>query len=145
MHDIWFNNQQPFPYNRDFGELVLANTRPVGEFDLRTYAGISWATLVRPTLFQRWQYLGGFELSSGNLSHRVFGKPTVPFIAYNILLEGTPAYSAANTLQLGCKFGEWKGKGPVLYLEYYAGRQMFTEFYNQQIRTAAVGFTIDFN
>jgi hypothetical protein len=143
--EVWFNNQNPFPYNRDFGELVLANTRTVGDFDFRPYAGASWATLMRPTLFQRWQYLAGIEISSQELTGRVLGKPTVPFIAWNLSLEGTPVYSAANTVQLGCKLGEWRGKGPVFYCEYYAGRQFFTEFYNEQIRTVAVGFTIDFN
>jgi hypothetical protein len=45
---------------------------------------------------------------------------------------------------LGIKFGEWKGKGIVLYSSYYIGHNIFGEYYNQRTRDLGFGFFIDF-
>ncbi len=140
----WIGNRGPIPYTRDFGELVGAHLFAGPAFTLRSYGGISYATLARPTAIRRVAALAGTELYSDRLAGRIASQPTFLYAAYQMTLAGTPAYAATHQVQIGVKFGEWFGKGPSLYLAYYRGMQMFGEYYDQRLTTVGAGFTVDF-
>ena len=140
----WIDNRQPIPFTTDFGELVIAHHLLSSFGTLRYYAGISYATLVRPTDIQRFAYLGGIEIAFDKIFGPVLSQPTNLFCAYNVTLTGTPVYAASHQLQAGSKFGMWQNKGLVVYLAYYNGRQMFAEYFDENITTIGAGFTVDF-
>ena len=141
--DSWIDGRVPIPFTRDFGELVVSHTFAPGGGAVRYYAGISYATLVRPDAIQRFAYLGGFEIykSLGSIT----AKETNLFFSYNITITGTPAYSGTHQVQVGYKLGSWDGKGPAIYLAYYTGRHMFAEYFDEQISTIGAGFTVDWD
>ncbi len=141
----WIDDREPIPYTQDFGELVAAHLLAGSAATLRTYAGVSYATLVRPTTIRRVTGLAGLELYADHLAGQVASQPTVLFAAYHMSMAGTPEYAATHQLQAGVKFGQWYGKGPSLYVSYYRGMQMFGEYYDQRLTTIGVGFTVDFN
>jgi hypothetical protein len=140
----WIDNRQPVAFTRDFGEFVLARTDRPGAFRLRTYAGLSYATLVRPAAVERLSYLAGAEASTADLVGPLWSRPVNLFLAYQASLTSVGSYAATHQVQAGFKFGEWNGKGPALYVAYYHGRHMFAEYYNEPLSTIGAGFTVDF-
>jgi len=140
----WIDNKEPIPFTQDFGELVIAHiVHP--EFGLvRYYGGFSYATLVRPDVIQRESYLAGTEIVADHLIGKIAGQSTNLYLSYTVTLIGTPVYQATHNIQLGVKCGSWFGKGPSIYVGYYAGRNMFGEYFNQNISTIGAGFTVDF-
>ncbi|MDI6766366.1 MAG: DUF1207 domain-containing protein [Bacteroidota bacterium] len=142
--NTWLDNREPIPFTKDFGELVLAHvvTKPFG--NLRYYGGISYATLVRPAVLKRFEYLGGVEIYFDNIIESVFNNPTNIYLAYNLLINGMPKYIGSNQIQVGLKFGKWYSKGPCIYFAYYSGNHMFGEYYDKRLQTVGLGFTVDF-
>ena len=140
----WNDNRAPIPYTRDFGELVVAHILHPSTGVVRYYGGASYATLVRPTVVERFAYLAGIELALDHLIGSIDGQPTNTFIAYNVTLSGTPVYAATHQVQVGLKFGNWFEKGPSVFLAYYTGRDMFGEYFDERITTLGAGFTVDF-
>lgn len=138
----WIDNREPIPSTRDFGELIAAHNISASFGTLRYYGGISYATLARPTDVQRFSYLTGAEFSYavGSFAEH----PLNLYIAYNLSMTGTPEYAASHQVQVGCKFGTWREKGPTLYLAYYNGRHMFAEYFDERMTTIGAGFTVDF-
>ncbi len=141
----WLGNRPPVPFTRDFGELTIAPIlhHPFGG-NLRPYAGLSYATLVRPTAIRRFAFLAGCEMETDRLLGPVAGKPTNVFLAYHLDLTGYPAYTSTHELLFGVKFGKWFERGVSIYGEYYTGRHIFSEYLDQRLRTFGVGFTVDF-
>lgn len=140
----WIDNRQPIPFTTDFGELVVAHDLLPSFGTLRYYAGVSYATLVRPTDIQRFAYLGGIEVDFDNIFGPIVSQPTNLFCAYNITFNGTPVYAASHQFQAGTKFGRWQDRGIVFYFAYYNGRQMFGEYFDEKLTTIGAGFTVDF-
>ena len=141
----WIGNRLPIPFTRDFGELTIAHTLDhLYGISLRSYGGISYATLVRPTAVRRFAYLGGCDIVSDHLICPIAGKPANVFLAYHIDLTGTPAYTSTHEIQFGVKFGKWFERGVSFYGEYYTGRHIFSEYFDQRLRTFGAGFTVDF-
>ncbi len=138
----WIDDKEPFPYTRDYGELVTAYCARPGNSSFRLYGGFSYATLVRPSDYERWGFLGGAEIahSVGTLA----GERIHLYCAYNISLDGVPAYAATHQIQLGCKLGDFYGKGPSLYFAFYTGTHMFREYAGERLSTIGAGFTVDF-
>ena len=142
--NTWLDNRAPFPYTQDFGELVLAYSAGAqSRCTERTYAGISYATLARPSDLQRFSFLGGFE-AARMVSESFLNQRAYLYAAYNVTLTGTPAYAASHQIQLGWKFGDYYGKGPSVYVAYYTGRKMFGEYFDEMVTTLGAGFTVDF-
>jgi hypothetical protein len=131
----------PVPYTRDFGELVVA--RQLGG-TVRTYAGLSYATLVRPGEIERLAYLAGIEIADDRILGAVAGEPLNLYVAYTAAASGTPAYALSHTLQAGVKLGRFFEKGPAVFAEWYSGRHMLAEYYNQRLSFIGVGFAVDF-
>lgn len=142
--NTWINNRPPIPYTRDFGEIIAVHSLTQSFGYIRYYGGISYAALVRPSDIKRYAYQGGIELVFDKLFGTILEQPTNLFCAYNLSLLGTPAYSSANQIQVGAKFGNWFKKGTTIYLAYYNGRHMFAEYYSDRLTTIGAGFTVDF-
>ena len=140
----WMDNRKPGPFTRDFGELIIGYETHFSGGDIKCYGGYSHATLVRPANLGKEGCLGGLEWWNSEILSRLFDKPANIYVAYQSTLMSTPAYSGANQVQLGCKFGKYTEKGPTFYIAYYTGPEMYGQYIDERISGVGVGFTVDF-
>ncbi|MCB0730479.1 MAG: DUF1207 domain-containing protein [Ignavibacteriae bacterium] len=142
--DKWINDDEPIPFTRDFGELTLGYQFYPDFGIIRTYGTAAYSTLVRPSEIQKWSSYFGYEIAFDKIIEQTFGVKTNLFLANQFNLVGTPKYQLNSKFMSGVKFGEWDGKGLVLYLSYYTGANPFSEYYSQRIQKFGIGFFIDF-
>lgn len=140
----WINDDEPIPFTRDFGEFTLGYQFYPSFGSIRTYGTLSYSTLVRPEHLERWASYFGYEISFKDLIGKIHDEPTNLFMATQFNLVGTPRYKLNSNFMTGLKFGEWDGKGLVVYLSYYVGSNPFSEYYSQRVRQFGLGFFIDF-
>lgn len=140
----WIDDDIPMPFTRDFGELLFAYELNSKNIYSRIYAGPSYSTLVRPYFLRRWNILVGGEFVMPELVGKTFDHLTNLFFAYNFHLNGGRKYKGNSNLMAGFKFGEWSGKGILLYAEYYSGQKRFNEYFDEREEELGIGFNIDF-
>jgi hypothetical protein len=140
----WRNDRLPIPYTRDFGELLVAYNGYGSAIHSRVYAGFSYATLVRPSDIKRFALLTGVEAHSTDYPGLVLGTPGALYIAYHLLLSGSPAYAAHHSVEAGIKIGPWTGGGVKTYLSYDQGPEVFSQFYDLRRTAWGLGFAFDF-
>jgi hypothetical protein len=109
----------------------------------RFYAGVSYATLIRPTEIRRWTTLQGVEVWSEELTGPVFGRPCNAYAAWHITLGGAPSFAATHSVEAGLRFAEWETTGLRFYISYVAGREMFSQYYNVRRTQWGIGFAFD--
>jgi hypothetical protein len=109
---------------------------------LKLYSGVSYATLIRPVEIRRFSTIHGIEATS-NVLGTAFGKPLTMFIADNLLFVGIPAIIGTNNVEMGVKLGPWSGSGVRIYLSYYSGLTVFSQYYNVREDQWGLGFTFD--
>ncbi|MBK7106421.1 MAG: DUF1207 domain-containing protein [Ignavibacteriae bacterium] len=136
----WMNNDKPIPFTKDFGELLLGYQFLENYGTLRTYSAISYSTLIRPKILEKWNSYFGFEISS----NKIIDNETNIFIASNFSLEGNPKYQFNYNNLLGMKFGKMEKKGIVIYLSYFYGSNPFSEYYMKRVSQFGIGFFVDF-
>ncbi len=139
----WIDGRPPIPFTRDFGELTAAYTTQLDRLSLMAYSGLGYATLVRPADVRRFSSLHGVQLHSDGWPGPVFGKPCILYAADDFTLKGVPKYVGSNSLEIGAKFGEWTGYGVKLYMSYYSGLSIFSEYYNVRWDQWGLGFAFD--
>lgn len=139
----WKNGIAPIPFTRDFVELVGAYEYQWTGISLMLYSGFSYATLIRPENIRSASTLHGIEAHTTNALGTALGRPFSAFFADNVSLVGIPSYIGTNNLEFGVKFGEWSGSGVRLYLSYYSGLTVFSQYYNIRENNFGVGFTFD--
>ncbi len=139
----WRNGQEPIPFTKDFGELLVSPAWSLGPVELLPYAGVSYTTLIRPDDMKRLGALTGIEATSGTSLGSAFGRPFALFAAYNLSLDGIPVYVGTNTVMAGAKFGEWTGQGIRLIVSYRNGLEMFGQYYASRRSYWSVGFLFD--
>jgi hypothetical protein len=132
----WKDGLAPFPFSRNYGELLAAYDLSAGPFNGRMYAGGSYAVVMKPSAMRRLSALAGAEMY-------LPGSPQV-YAAYNGNLLGVPAYVWSNTVEMGVKFGTWSRRGVRVHLTYQNGLEWFGEFYSARKEFVGVGFTVDF-
>lgn len=139
----WAGNRDPVPYTRDFGELagVLDLSTAVGM--VRVYSGISYATLIRPTMIERVGGLIGGEFRTSDSTYTLFGKPFNLFTAYNLTLAGIPAYLETHTLETGIRFGSWSSTGVMILASYHHGPEIYGQYYDLKRDYWQIGFSFD--
>lgn len=142
--DKWIDDKKPIPFTKDFGELLFVNENLYGSCFMKYYGGLSYSTLVRPTDMKKMGYIAGTEISLLNFFGRVINKETSLFAAYNFNLVGIPAYCGSNNIMLGAKFGKYHDNGLIFYLNYYSGKNYFSEYYKDHIKKFGIGFMVDF-
>ncbi len=139
----WKDGIEPIPYTKDFGELLVAYSCPTGWTEAMVYAGVSYATLVRPEEIRRVSGLLGLEIRTLDEDINALGKPLILYAAYNLSLSGIPAYIETNTLEAGMKFGRWSGSGIRVYASYHRGLEVFGQYFDSQRSYWGLGFTFD--
>lgn len=140
----WKDNRPPIPFTRDFGELLGLYDFSLCEMNCQLYAGFSYATLIRPTNINRFEALCGFAFHNSEIVSTVFSKPFNLFIADHFMLRGIPSYIGTNNLEFGAKFGEWNSTGLKIYLSYYNGLDVFSQYYDVRRENFGIGFAFDF-
>jgi hypothetical protein len=137
----WRDNRPPNPYTRDFGELSGIRRVRSGRLDMQLFAGLSFATLVRPTAIQRWTFFGGGEF--GNEVDLLWNRPARLYAAAYFLLSGVPTYVVTTTLEGGVRLGRWDGSGVRLYLEYHSGLEVYGQYYDLKTERWGLGVAFD--
>jgi hypothetical protein len=138
----WKNGMAPIPFTKDFGELIGSYELLLPTVSLKLYSGFSYATLIRPVEISRLSTIHGIEATS-NVFGTAFGKPFSMFIADNLSFVGIPAIIGTNNVEMGAKLGEWSGSGVRIYLSYYSGLTVFSQYYNIREDQWGLGFTFD--
>ena len=134
---MWRDGNDPFPFSRNYAEVIAAYHHRWGEWLLRPYAGFTYAPIVKPVTIRKWTLLGGWEIHAP-------GSPHI-YAAHHFTLMGTPAVIGSNTIEAGVKFGRWNAKGVRLFLTYQNGWDNFGEYYNIRREAIAAGFAFDFS
>jgi hypothetical protein len=140
----WKDNRQPIPFTRDFGELVGMYADMIAPVHVQVYAGFSYATLIRPTTIKRVEMLGGIELYTPDIVAQVFDKPCNLYLAQHFFLRGIPNYVGTGNTEFGIKLGEWARTGLRIYLSYYNGLDVFSQYYDVRRESWGIGFAFDF-
>ena len=141
----WKDGREPVPFTKDFGELLSAYEFSLSGTNLwlLLYSGLSYATLIRPTDIKRIATVHGVQIHTGDSFGHVFDKPFILFVADNLTLVGIPEYVGTNNLEFGMKFGKWSGSGVRIYLSYFAGLDIFSQYYDVRRNEWGAGFTLD--
>lgn len=134
--EMWRDGKDPFPFSRNYGEVVAAYQYPVERWLLRPYAGFSYAPIVKPVAIRKWTMLAGAEVHGPGSTH-AYG-------AYHFTLMGTPEVIGSNTIEIGVKFGAWNARGARVFVSYQNGWDTFGEYYNVRREAVAGGFAFDF-
>lgn len=140
----WIDNYEPVPFAKDFAEYTFAYEWDSEFFILKSYTGFSYAFLVRPSDIKRFNFHLGAELALTKLMGSIFGVKENVFLAHHFVLGGSDKYGGNNNSMLGIKFGDWEGRGLLLYLSYYSGNDIFDVYYKRKIERFGIGFSVDF-
>lgn len=142
----WINNQGPSAYGNNYAEFLLAREIYPTHNYLRYYGGFSISTgmNIKRKKMKKIVYKAGAEYAYSNLVGKILGKDENIFCAVNFDLKGIPHYIVNQNYLLGIKFGEWTGKGVVLYLSYYNGGDVFNQYFNERVSRFGFGFMFDF-
>ena len=147
----WRDGKSPIPFTRDFGELLGAYEFQAGSAEefwgsvhVMIYLGIGYAAKVRPDELRRTSFVQGLEIRTSDPLGTFFGKPWNIYLAYNFSLTGIPGYIGSKNIESGIKLGEWSGTGIRIYLSYYNGLDVFSQYFNIRREHWGVGFTFDF-
>jgi len=140
----WKGGRDPLPFTKDFGEILGRYEWNTSSVSMLFYSGLSYATLVRPVEIKRLATLHGIEVHSSRLTGPVFAQPCNLYAAANLTLGGIPAYVGTTNLEAGAKFGEWSGSGLRLYLSYYSGLSIFSQYFDVRESQWGAGFAFDF-
>ena len=142
--NVWIDGRGPIPFTRNFGELVGAYEWITPGVSLMLYSGLNYAPHVAPEGIQRLSTIHGIQVHSDKLVSAVFGRPFNVFAADNFILSGASTYAGTNNLEFGMKFGEWSGNGLKLYVSYYSGLDIFSQYFDVRRSNWGVGFAFDF-
>jgi hypothetical protein len=140
----WIDNYEPVPFAKDFGEYTFAYECNSDFFILKSYAGLSYNFLIRPSDMKRLNIHAGFELALTKLLGLLLGQKENVFFAHHFILGGANKFGGSNNSMLGIKFGDWNGKGILLYISYYSGFDLFDVYYKSKVERFGFGFSIDF-
>ena len=137
----FLDGRAPIPYTKDFGELVGAYSWNMESVTVMLYSGVSYATLVRPVEIKRIGSIHGLEVHKA--LGTALGSPFNIFLAENLTLAGIPEFTGTNNLEFGVKFGEWNDRGIKVFLSFYSGLEIFSQYYNVRRNQWGVGFAFD--
>jgi hypothetical protein len=134
----WRDGQLPRVYSREFVDLVVA----VEYRDwLRVYGGGKYIYHIDPPELGQWSPQAGLEASW----LRAFDVPTLHgYAAVDARMLDVDGWDAALNLQLGVKFGAWRGTGVDLFIAYYHGMSQHGEYYDRMWSYWGPGFNIAF-
>jgi len=140
----WIDDKEPIPYTRDFGEITLAHVVDFNPVEIKYYGSVSYSTLVRPSILKKYSYNAGYEIVLTDGLGKIWNEKLNLFTAYHFILAGVPEYRGSSNILFGAKLGEWEGKGFNLYISYYTGMNILSEYYNIHEDKFGIGFMVDF-
>ncbi|MBN2570786.1 MAG: hypothetical protein JXA68_01550, partial [Ignavibacteriales bacterium] len=140
----WIDNKDPIPWAQDFSELTFAQEFYTNFGLLKYYNAAAYCNLIRPKEIKRWFFNLGFELNFNSLIGNIFDQRINLFVAYNLSLNGLPKYMGSNNFLTGIKFGDYFGKGIILYLSYFSGNDVISEYYFERVNKFGLGFLVEY-
>jgi len=143
---VWINNQEPVAYGNNYAELLFANEQNINSSKIRYYSGVAMSTGMQTKFkkLKKYMYKAGMEYSAPNLFGKFLNRDESLFIAVDLDIKGIPKYIVNQTYMFGVKFGNWNGKGVVIYTSYYNGGDVFNQYFTQRVSRFGVGFMFDF-
>ena len=142
----WKDNKIPYAFGRDYAEIAVGHILPTEKFLFRYYGSASYAfhqnaggKPLKKSMFGM-----GVEISSPNYIGKVFNNDTNIFFAGHINFEGIPKYVGDQNYMLGLKFGDWNGKGILIYGSYYTGGDLFNQYFTDRVHRFGFGFAFEF-
>jgi hypothetical protein len=141
----WIDDKEPIPFTRDTGELTAAHEIVYNWCALKYYCTIAYSTLVRPADLKKFGANCGIEFALSDLFGKILDKDINLYFAHHFSLVGVPEYLGNNRSMLGVKFGDWDGKGISIYLSWFKGNNIFSEYYKDRVNKFGIGFFVDFN
>jgi len=140
----WIDDYEPVPFAKDFAEYTFAYECDSDFFVLKSYAGFSYNFLIRPSDMKRLNIHSGFEFALTKLLGTLLGQKQNVFLVHHFILGGAEKFGGNNNSLLGIKFGDWRGKGLLIYLSYYSGFDLFNAYYKTKVKRFGIGFSVDF-
>jgi Protein of unknown function (DUF1207) len=131
----WRDGRNPEVYSREFFEFIPFYR--INEF--RVYAGLTYIYSIDPTNIGTDQYQFGFEYFAKEL----ISSYLTPYIAYDFRLINIYGYTGNNSLEAGLKYGDSDGRGISIYLRYFAGYNIYGEYFNLKEKFTSFGFNLD--
>jgi hypothetical protein len=142
----WKDNKIPYAFGRDYAEIAVGHILPTENYLFRYYGSTSYAfhqnaggKPLKKSMFGM-----GVEISSPNYIGKVFNNDTNIFFAGHINFEGIPKYVGDQNYMLGLKFGDWNGKGILIYGSYYTGGDLFNQYFTDRVHRFGFGFAFEF-
>lgn len=132
----WRNNRNPIVYSREFVEII--GFYSIASF--RGYVGGTYIFHIDPTTIKKDSYQLGVEYFYNN----IFGGKLIPFAAYDMRIIHLDKYSVNHSFVLGLKFGRYFSKGFRIYYEYYNGKNIHGEYFDEEENYNAIGFNLEF-
>jgi hypothetical protein len=132
----WMNGKEPFPFSRNFGELLAARPWSAGPVSGRVWGAVSGSIFTKPAEIRPWSGLAGIEAWTPGTPH--------VYAAYQLGVLGVPEYAATHSAQAGVKFGTWTGPGLRLFVQALSGLEPFGEYYSSRARYMGIGFAFDY-
>jgi hypothetical protein len=132
----WLDGKEPFPFSRNFGELMAAREWTAGPLAGRFWSALSGSVFTKPDEIQPWSGNAGIEAFTCANPHF--------YAAYQCGLLGVPEYSATHSVHVGVKFGDWYGSGLRLFVQALSGLEPFGEYYSSRARYVGIGFAFDY-
>ena len=132
----WHGNRTPIVYSREFVEL----TPFLGWNNFRFYLTVAYVYHIDPDILGRDYYQLGFDYHSGR---SIFIKNLRPFFGYDFRLNHLENYTGNHSLKAGLKFGEPRGRGISVFLNYFKGNSFHGEYYNVKRTFFSIGLNLD--
>lgn len=131
----WNNNLIPFVYSREFFELT-----PFIKIDnLRLYSTINLIYHVKPSNLGKDNYQIGGEYLLPNILYSHINL----FIAGDFKLIHLTKYESDITVQMGLQIGNNSYRGLRIYYEYFSGKNIHGQLFNQDISKSSFGLNFD--
>ncbi len=142
----WQNGKIPSAFGRDYAEIAVGHIYPAEKYLFRYYGIASFAFHQNAggKPLKRTMFGGGLEISSAKIMGQVFNNDTNIFFAGHINFEGIPKYVGDQNYMAGFKFGDWNGKGILIYASYYSGGDLFNQYFTDRIHRFGFGFSFEF-
>lgn len=137
---------KPVPTNltMEFAELTAVYDQENDDFTSRVYASGAYRLKVSPkAIFKKPFGSAGAEIAEKSLEWTFLGKRTHLFLAVHGEMEGTPKYHLSVNTLAGIKLGGWQERGILFFLSYYRGNNFYSEYYDERISDAGIGWLIE--
>jgi hypothetical protein len=133
----------PIPFTRDFGELTAAPRFTAGMLEMRPYLGVAYSTLVRPDDLARWGGMAGIEIFHRGFPGSLFERPSALYAAGHCALEGNPDPELTASVEAGIHLGGTEGAAVRFFAGYFAGKDLFHQYYDLTRHYWSLGFAVE--